>query len=141
MELLINYGIFLAKLITILLGLAFLILMLVNAVRLRDKMPTGTMRVVHLNRRLQQQAHQLRSAVLTKKEWKQKRKKEKKEEKLGKKQKQGQKKAYSLCDGFSRRYPSVSSEEYESAHIGSAYCGETASGSSAKAGKCRRDGA
>ena len=88
MEFLSEYGIFLAKLMTVLLGLTFLLLVFVSAVRLRDKIPAGTVKVAHLNRRLQRQAHQLQAAVLTKKERKQERKKKKKEEKTKKKRKE-----------------------------------------------------
>lgn len=92
MEFLMEYGIFFAKLITIIIGIGFVVAMIVGAVRSRDSAPSGTLQVVHLNRRLQRTANQLKSVVLTKKELKEERKREKKEEKAKKKAKKGEQK-------------------------------------------------
>lgn len=87
MEFLTEYGIFLAKLITLIIGIGFVLAMIVGAVKMRDRSPSGTLQVLHLNRQLQRMANQLKSAVLTKKELKEEHKREKKVAKKAKKEK------------------------------------------------------
>ncbi len=87
MEFLTEYGIFLAKLMTLIIGVGFILAMVIGAVRMRDRSPSGTLQVLHLNRQLQRAADQLNSSILTKKELKEERKKEKKAQKKAKKEK------------------------------------------------------
>jgi len=92
MEFLTEYGIFLAKLITLIIGLGFILMMAIGAAKMRDRSPFGILQVLHLNRQLQRTADQLKSVILTKKELKEMRKKEKKAAKKEKREKKEQKK-------------------------------------------------
>lgn len=83
-----DYGGFLIKLITVLAGLGLFLVLVIGMVRGRDSAPGSELKVVHLNRRLQRIAGQLKKSLLEKKEWKREQKRQKKQKKLQKKQKE-----------------------------------------------------